>query len=486
MVTGPQRSETMPGASSSSELAGAQRRNDVGADAALVLAALSRLEQAVRDERAVLGRLRTALGDMAHAIAAAKAVADSETAATLLDEFEHRVDAMIEIAGAPEPEALPAEARVEAEAAPEAEVQQELPPAAETSQVPTVSGVVSQFGSTDAATAEGHAEPPQIANVAMLAAMVEALSAAMPHAAAQSEPVTEAPGPEQASEPAPQPQLVAEADQQAIEPMPEQPAAEPELQPSEAAPESQLLAEPEQQISELMPEPQAAAEPVQMVPVAAVTEPQPFELAPQPAADPEPQPSQPEPIATDLIAPAALPEATLIQETTLLANLERMETRPFPPPEEGTAVIFFRPLPEPGIAPPPDVPAAPPLPEPVVVPEATPEHQADAAPEARVEPVPAAPEAKVEPASAGPEFDPTDFLFGPEPEPDPAAFLLDPAPAPPPVPRPPQPDATIQPAAPEAPDETPSSAVAPSEPAPHDPLRALKAMSPEERLAIFS
>ena len=38
------------------------------------------------------------LGDMAQAIARAKAVADSETAATLLDELEHRVDAMIEIA----------------------------------------------------------------------------------------------------------------------------------------------------------------------------------------------------------------------------------------------------------------------------------------------------------------------------------------------------------------------------------------------------
>ena len=86
---------------------------DVSADTAVILAALERLVSTVRDERAVLARLRTALGDMARAIATAKAVADSETAATLLDEFEHRVDAMIEIAGRAEPPA--------AEAAPVAE-----------------------------------------------------------------------------------------------------------------------------------------------------------------------------------------------------------------------------------------------------------------------------------------------------------------------------------------------------------------------------
>ena len=87
--------------------------SDVSADTAVIVAALERLVSTVRDERAVLTRLRTALGDMHRAIAHAKAVADSETAAALLDEFEHRVDAMIEIAGRAEPPA--------AEAAPAAE-----------------------------------------------------------------------------------------------------------------------------------------------------------------------------------------------------------------------------------------------------------------------------------------------------------------------------------------------------------------------------
>ena len=87
--------------------------SDVSADTAVIVAALERLVSTVRDERAVLTRLRTALGDMHRAIAHAKAVADSETAAALLDEFEHRVDAMIEIAGRAEPPA--------AEAAPVAE-----------------------------------------------------------------------------------------------------------------------------------------------------------------------------------------------------------------------------------------------------------------------------------------------------------------------------------------------------------------------------
>src|SRR4051812_17184722 len=100
MATEPRHSETMSGAPSSSEAA------DVNADAALVVAALARIEAAVRDQGVMLGHLRTALGDMAQAIANAKAVADSEAAAAMLDEFEHRVDAMIEIAsGAATPHA---------------------------------------------------------------------------------------------------------------------------------------------------------------------------------------------------------------------------------------------------------------------------------------------------------------------------------------------------------------------------------------------
>ena len=93
MATEPQHSETMSGAPTSSEPA------DVSANAALILAALSRIEAVVRDERAAMASLRTSLGEMTQAIARAKTVADSENAAAMLDEFEHRVDAMIEIAG---------------------------------------------------------------------------------------------------------------------------------------------------------------------------------------------------------------------------------------------------------------------------------------------------------------------------------------------------------------------------------------------------
>jgi hypothetical protein len=126
-----------------------------------------------------------------------------------------------------------------------------------------------------------------------------------------------------------------------------------------------------------------------------------------------------------------------------------MEARPIPPPDEGTAVIFTA------------------APEPAPQPEPAPE------------PAPTVAEA---------EFDPTDFLFGPEPEPDPAADLLDPAP-PRPLPRAlmlPQPEFVAIP--------TEEQPPAPSEPAteavlvapPHDPLRALNAMSEEEKLALFT
>src|SRR5215207_6393640 len=124
MATESQHSETMSGAPASSEPA------DVGANAALILAALGRIEAVVRDERAALASLRTSLGEMAQAIARAKAGADSENAAAMLDEFEHRVDAMIEIAGG----------------APAAEQ------AAEPDQVPTVSDVVLRLGPADTAS----------------------------------------------------------------------------------------------------------------------------------------------------------------------------------------------------------------------------------------------------------------------------------------------------------------------------------------------
>jgi hypothetical protein len=152
---------------------------DVSQDVALILDALVRMEATIRDDRATLGRLRLALGEMARAVARAKAAAPNASVpkggatATLLDELEHRVDTMLEIAGA---------------VAPQGSAQ-----APETDQVPTVSGVVSRLG--PGVDAPDHALPkaagtdntpaaagPDIATVSMLKTMVEALNAAAPAA----------------------------------------------------------------------------------------------------------------------------------------------------------------------------------------------------------------------------------------------------------------------------------------------------------------
>jgi hypothetical protein len=171
---------------SAGEPAAAPATADTGADVALILDALGRMETTIREERATLGRLRQALGEMARAVARAKAgwpepmaIADSN-AATLLDELEHHIDTMLEIAGGGS-----------------APVQ-----IAEPDQVPTVSGVVSQLapladtqhhdapqGSdagragapNDDTRADASGEDAQdVPTVSMLKAMVEALNAAAP------------------------------------------------------------------------------------------------------------------------------------------------------------------------------------------------------------------------------------------------------------------------------------------------------------------
>jgi len=432
MTTEPQHSETMSGAPSSSEAAG------IDGDAALILAALSRIETVVRDERAALAGLRAGLVEMAHAIARAKAVADSETAAAVLDEFEHRIDAMIEIAGAAATAATEPPART-----------------LESDQVPTVSGVVLQLGPGDAALAPATEESPPPADaaadkgptVAMLTAMVEALNASMP-------------GPEPAAEPPP----VLE-----IAPQPTTTEPQPVL---ESPPEP----EPEPPLAQAAAEPEAEQPPV-------------LQAAPTPWAEP--------------VVPPAAPA---VHETALLASLEQMGVRPFPPPDEGTAVIFTpKPAPEPA----PELPAPA---DPAVAFEA--EQAPPPEPEqtlALAETVPPEPEPAAAPelaaASAEADFDPTDFLFGPEPEPDPAAFLLDPAPLRTAKAFPlPQPEFVATPPASELPKrpqdvkpeelkpekleleelEPPADADTRAEPAPHDPLHALKAMSPNEKLALFS
>ena len=111
-------------------------RADVGADAALVLAAVARMQAADQQARMALQRLRTGLAGMALAIVRAKAkVADpgggdaaakAVDTAALLDELEHLVDRMIEIAVAESVDTAAAAAHG-------------------TDQVPTVSGVVSRL-----------------------------------------------------------------------------------------------------------------------------------------------------------------------------------------------------------------------------------------------------------------------------------------------------------------------------------------------------
>ena len=221
MATEPERSEIMSGAPSSSEFASQMPpQSGFSADAALILAALGRMEAVVRDERAAFDRLRVMLGEMAQAIAKAKAVADSETAANLLDELEHRIDAMIEIAGRgpvaaaaaiPDPQAPSTAARIEhdaallahgtseaqhADAAPDAgAVEEAIQHPAEPDLVPTVSEVVSRLSADEltplratdiAPAADAIVSAP---TVAMLTAMVEALRDSI--SAAATEPETE-------------------------------------------------------------------------------------------------------------------------------------------------------------------------------------------------------------------------------------------------------------------------------------------------------
>ena len=137
----------------------------------------------------------------ARAIARAKAVADSENAAAMLDEFEHRIDAMIEIAGG---------APAEATAAKPAPIVEPAAQAPESSEVPTVSGVVLRLGPGDAAPEPAVAETDPPADtavdkgptVAMLTAMVEALSASIQTPTPESEADVAAPA-AQAIEPPP-------------------------------------------------------------------------------------------------------------------------------------------------------------------------------------------------------------------------------------------------------------------------------------------
>ena len=478
MASEPRYSETMSSETTSSAMisgdSAAPARGKVSPDAALILEALGRLESAVQDERAVLDRLRVALRDMAQTIAMAKALADSETAAALLDEFEHRIDAMIEIAGgAPEAAEVAPVAVAEAHAeppAPEAE-----PPAAEHDEVPTVTGVVSRLGPdrdpfNEAVVNALHAAEgadQHAPSVAMLKAMVEAMGVASQTAEAAPEvvepqhvetdhvaeppqaieaehaaapmplPVVDIEPPEPAAE---VPEPVAAVDDAALDwpPLVETPEPAPEPAAAAIEPPAEVLELHEVQVAEVQVAETSAAMAVEPPAITTV------DLPPAAAIDSPPEPAVPTSLSM-LIPPG-------IHETALLASIERMGgVRPTLPADEGTAVIFTAKV-EPAFAPPAPIETA-------------------AAPEVAAAPQPVPPtepplDAELVAAMADPDFDPTDFLFGPESEPEPAAFLLDPAPEPPAQPKPPE----------DAKHDEP----------PHDPLRALNAMSENEKIALFS
>jgi hypothetical protein len=173
-----------------------QPATDIAADAALVLAALSRLQTAARADRVALDRLRDSLGGLAYAIAQAKAMfaapggdEHKPDMTALLDQFEHQVDAMIDTAGgrAGATAVIPEPTQQAAVVEPPVVVHEELATTpAEADQVPTVSGVVSGLGNGEPELAASDAfpsagsTPHQSPSVAELKAMVEALSAEPP------------------------------------------------------------------------------------------------------------------------------------------------------------------------------------------------------------------------------------------------------------------------------------------------------------------
>lgn len=278
---------------------------DVAADMAIVLAALGRVEAAVRDGREVLIRLRGCLDEMAQAIVQAKASADSPAATSLLNEFEHRIDVMIEIAGGEVRRAAAAEQPV-AEAAAVSEAQDT---ADEPTEVPTVSGVVSRLG------ASGETPPPAAdtsegsdnglvdsSNVAKLAAMVQALRDSMPpeepqaEAAPETAAVQENTSSAEAASPTPQSAEPAPPSEQVTDAQPPDQAAA--AVPAEREPEPAPASEPEPSynlrrfsMAASLPPPEfvstpteAMVEPPQYSPPPAHTDPTP--APPQPAHDP--------------------------------------------------------------------------------------------------------------------------------------------------------------------------------------------------------
>jgi hypothetical protein len=241
---------------------------------------------------------------MAHAIAEAKgAMAPGEAGArkpldvaALLDELEHLIDAMIEVAGG-------------GAAAEPAPTDAQSP--AETGEVPTVSGVVLGLGSAhetlDPSAIADIPHPTDIGvgggpTVAMLKAMVEALNASVP-ARAPDAPATEteATTAEATAAAAPPPEAAA--------PAVEVPSASESIATEAAVAE---LASPAGAASAAAEMLEPAPQPVEPEQAAAATEEE-FAVA-QPAEGNEPQTAQPEPAAAavrvvEAMAPAFAPPA---------------------------------------------------------------------------------------------------------------------------------------------------------------------------------
>jgi hypothetical protein len=167
-------------------------------DAELVRAAVDRMEAAIGRERSTLERLRGELAALAQIIAEAKiavhrrAVKPDAAAAldvtALLDELEHRVDAMLELGGHSRTQPMT----------------RDEPSSIEPDRVPTVSGVVSRLGRggdepiEETAQLAAEAGERDGSSASMLEAMVLALSALD----VVNQPTGQAPAAEAAERPA--------------------------------------------------------------------------------------------------------------------------------------------------------------------------------------------------------------------------------------------------------------------------------------------
>ena len=372
-----------------------QPQTDPQADVAVLLAAIERMEAAVRERSNTIDLFRHDLGEMATLLQGAWEKLDADgrlgDAAKLLHGLAARVERMMTFARPVEDTqvtaalaaaatiaavaALAAASPVEEAAEPTAEEQafveamRNEPAQNEAAEVPTVSGVVAQLRGEGEGEPVGASETDETSRsgttVAMLEAMVEELAASMPVA-----PPAEKPS-----------QAVAPPDDVIAAPGDATPAAsmtEPEL------PEAVLIMPPP---DEPPPVEQAAQAEPEAEPPAAIAQPQvpTTGSATGPALE----------WNLDAIAPAQ-PREAVMPEIELPNRMVRWESAPYLDQEIGTAVIFE------SESDAPETPQAPPVSEAAAFPAGD--------------------------RGSG-DVDLDALLFEPEPDADPAAFLLEPVPA---------------------------------------------------------